>query len=189
MSSPNQLLENNIIDPCSKPIPSVTDYHKENDDFIIEYAEIEHLRKVNEEDDTDFVVEKVVEEVSRTPRQAYIDSFANDVGILNIIEKVRMSGDATLLNQTKRVPMKVVGKDALGHDVEAVVDVSAYQVDQVAALESYKIGAKAFDSLDPDLKKKLNLEAVANLSDEEILAYVKGKAVALAPKQEEGENK
>lgn len=154
-----------------KPNVVVTDYNKDSDKYVIEYGEVERV-KITGKKDTDFVIKKDVVEINRTLRQEILDSNADDVGILNILEKVRTSGDGTLLNQTHRVPMAGAEKDALGHNVEPVVDVTKYQVDQVAALESYKVGAAAFESLDPDLKKKLNFEQVANLSDQEIDAYI-----------------
>lgn len=164
-----------------KPKEEVTNYHKDIDDYIIEYGEIDHVKMIGKED-TDFVINKEVKEISRTNRQEYYDSFSTDVGILNIIKKVQLSGDVTLLNQTGRVPGYVVGKDALGHDVEEVVDVSKYQVDQIDALESYKVGAAAYNELDENLKKKLSFEQVAKLKDDEIDAYLESVKQALIAK-------
>lgn len=157
-----------------QPKRCYTDYCKDSDVNIITYMEIEKVKMTGDKD-TDFVISKEIIVDDKVNRQKYLDSQSNDVGIMNIIEKVRLSGDASLLNQTGRVSMAAVEKDSAGHDVEPVVDVTRYQVEQIDALESYKIGAAAFDSLDPELKKKLSLEQVAKLSDAEIDAFLNGR--------------
>lgn len=162
-----------------KPVAAVTDYHKDVDKYIIEYVEKEFVKvtddsKKGELGDDGFIITKKVVEASRTDRQAYIDSFADDVGILNIMKKVALSGDESLLNQTHRVSMPGNSKDALGRAVEDIVDVTKYQVDQVDALESYKVGAAVYNQLDPELKKKMSFEEVAKMSDTEIDAYLNG---------------
>lgn len=185
------------LDPKTAPKHTETDYHKEGDKYIITYDEVESVKILSDKEtvatkdeiEKDFIVNKKVKEVDRVDRQKYLDSQAGDVGILNIIEKVRLSGDWSLVDQTHRVSMSGCEKDALGHDVEPIVDVTQYQVDRVAALESYKIGAKAFDNLDPELKKKMSLEQVAKMSDAEIDAFLAARAEALAPKEKEGEDK
>lgn len=185
------------LDPKTAPKHTETDYHKESDKYIISYDEVESVRilsdkesvSTKEEIEKDFIVNKKVKEVDRVDRQKYLDSQAGDVGILNIIEKVRLSGDMSLLDQTHRVSMSGSEKDALGHDVEPIVDVTQYQVDRVAALESYKTGAKAFNDLDPELKKKMSLEQVAKMSDAEIDAFLAARAESLTPKAKEGEEK
>lgn len=169
-----------------KPKVIETDYHTDGDKFIITYGEIERVKMIGDKD-TDFIVLTDVKEIDRTDRQAFLDSQANEVGILNIIEKVRLSGDVTLLNQTGRVPLAAVEKDALGHDVEPIVDVTRYQVDQVDALESYKSGAAAFDSLDPELKKKMTFEQVAKMSDAEIDAFLKARQEAIIAASKKGD--
>ena len=180
------MVTNPFVPIKDKPKVVETDYHKDGDKYIITYAEIDKVKMTGEKD-TDFVVLTEVKEVDRTDRQAYLDSQSNDVGILNIIEKVRLSGDITLLNQTGRVPLAAVEKDALGHDVEPVVDITAYQVDKVEALESYKFGAAAFESLDPELKKKMTFEQVAKMSDAEIDAFLKARQEALLAASKKGD--
>ena len=185
------------LDPKTAPKATVTDYHKDGDKYIITYEEVESVKILSDKEivstkdeiEKDFIVNKKVKEVDRVDRQKYLDSQAGDVGILNIIEKVRLSGDMSLLDQTHRVSMLGCEKDALGHDVEPIVDVTKYQVDRVVALESYKSGAKAFNDLDPELKKKLSLEQVAKMSDAEIDAFLAARVQALTPKVKEGEDK
>ena len=191
---------NNPFAPLKEaPKHTITDYNKDSDKYIITYGEVESVKilidkdtiETKDEIENDFIINKKVKELDRVNRQEYLDSQAGDVGIMNIIEKVRLSGDVTLLNQTGRVPMAVVEKDVLGHDVEAVVDVTKYQVDQIDALESYKVGAKAFNSLDPGLKKKMSLEQVAKMSDAEIDAFLAARNAQInsVNNTEEGDNK
>ncbi len=184
---------NNPFCPLKEaPKHSETDYHKDSDKYIITYGEVDSVKILSDKDAIDpkkeiegnFVLNKKVKEVDRVSRQEYLDSQAGDVGILNIIEKVRLSGDVTLLNQTGRVAMKSTEVDALGHQVEPVVDVTRYQVDQIEALESYKVGAKAFDALDPELKKKMSLEQVAKMTDSEIDAFLSSRIAASQKKVE-----
>lgn len=161
------------IETKSLPKAVETNYQKDGDIYVIEYGVKERVKMVGEKD-TDFVIEKDVVEISRTKRQDLLDSQSDDVGIMNIIKKVALSGDTSLLNQTKRVGYPGVDTDALGRPVEDVVDITKYQVDRVAAFEAYKKGSALYKSLPDELKGKLSLEGVANLSDEAIDAYVKG---------------
>lgn len=151
--------------------PCETDYHKDSDKFILEYAEVDHLVSHGEKD-TDFVVRTAVEECSRVDRQKYIDSYEVDVGILNILEKVRRSGDVSLLHQVSTPDIPSHEKDSLGRPVQNIVDITNYQVDKIDALNSFKLGAKSFEELPDDLKKKMSLKEVANMSDQDIQKYL-----------------
>ena len=170
------------------PTPTVTNF---DDKDIVEYGVVQKVKKLGEKD-TDFVIEEEVVETNRYNRQEYINSFRNDVGILNIIEKVRLSGDTTLLNQNPRVPLGPSGKkDSLGRDLEPVVDVIGYQVDRIDALESVKKTRQAgTNGLPSDLIKGLSFDGVAHLSDAEIDTYfadLAAKAKAAKAKEKEGE--
>ena len=116
------------VETKNLPKPTETDYHKDNDVYIIDYMEVEHVKLVGDKD-TDFVKSVTIDESSRVKRQDYLDEQASDVGILNIIKKVALSGDISLFNQTNRVGLPAVEKDALGHDVEQVLDLTAYSVE------------------------------------------------------------
>lgn len=93
-----------------------------------------------------------------------------------------LSGDTSLLNQTHRVSLPGNEKDALGRPVEDINDLSAYQVDKITALESFKKGAETFKDLDPALKGKKSLEDVAKMPDSEIDAYIKAQVEAISNK-------
>lgn len=51
------------------------------------------------EGDYDFIVEKEVYEEGRCNRDDYIESFSSDVGVENILRKVQLTGDTTLVNR------------------------------------------------------------------------------------------
>lgn len=153
------------------PSVDITDYHKENDDFIIEYVEVDHVKSIGDKD-TDFVINTTIEVGSKVSRQEYIDSYSDEVGILNILEKVRRTGDVSLLHQVDSPVMPSHDKDALGRPVQDIVDITSYQVDRIDALESFKKGSTSYADLPDDLKGKLSMKDVASLSDAEINDYL-----------------
>lgn len=162
-------------DHSKLPTPAVTDYHKDDDVYVIEYQEVRHI-KVLGDDDTDFIESTSVEEFSRVNRQDLLNEQSGDVGILNIMKKMALSGDTSLLNQTHRTSFPGIEKDALGRPVEDVVDLTRYSnIDKIDALNGFKKGAEVFQNLDEDLKGKKTLEEVAKLSDAEINEYLKSK--------------
>ena len=92
---------NGVVDnhTARRLFPVVETKPGKDDNDIVEYAWKQKVRKVGEGED-DYVIEEVCEEVSRVNRQAYIAKDSDQVGVMNILEKVRRSGDLTLLNQT-----------------------------------------------------------------------------------------
>lgn len=165
-----------------------TDYHKDSDKFIIDYEEVDHLVSLGEKD-TDFVVRTDVEESSRVDRQKYIDSYEVDVGILNILEKVRRSGDVSLLHQVSSPDIPSHEKDSLGRPVQDVVDITKYQVDKMDALNSFKQGAKSFDEIPDSLKGKLSFKDFANMSDQDIQKYLDSVRDLIISHREKGKEK
>lgn len=161
------------VDKKKMPVGTITDYHKDEDLYIIDYAEVKHVKIIGEKD-TDFIENVVVEEIGRTNRQDYYDEQSGDVGILNILRKVAFSGDESLLNQTHRLSNPGSEKDALGRPVEDIVDLTDYSgVDRVQALNKFKEGAAVYQDLDPALKGNKSFEEVAKMSDDEIHQYIK----------------
>lgn len=181
----------NLFQPIApKDAPKVVerDLHTDVDKYIIEYGVKQRVKMLSDNDD-DFVIVDEVVELSRTDRQKYLDSQSSDVGILNIIKKVQLSGDVTLLNQTGRVPVACHEKDSLGRDLEDVVDISNYQVDKIEAFESIKKGTSEISDLPDDLKKGLSFEGIAKMSDDDInLYFSKLAAAAIAAKKGDNEN-
>lgn len=153
-----------------KPKATVTDYSADQD--IVDYAEEEYVVKTGE-GDKDFVVKKRVVETSRLNRQDYINSFADEVGIKNILKKVQATGDETLLKQR---PDGVF------------IDVTQFPDNRAGMYEAVKNGVEAFDNLPDDIKKKMSMEDfVNNFGQKEFDDYVKAKVDAiLAAKEKEG---
>ena len=180
----NNFVEETLIDSwgCDHsqlPVPTVTDYHKDEDDYIIEYQEVRHVKVIGDKD-TDFIESTTVEECSRVNRQDFLNEQTGDVGILNIMKKMALSGDTSLLNQTNRSAIPGSEKDSLGRAVEDVVDLTRYSnIDKIDALNGFKKGAEVYSNLDEDLKGKKSLEEVARLSDAEINDYLKSKIDAI----------
>ena len=120
--------------------------------------------------DDDFIIEKVVLE-ERQPIAEVVNADAESVGVYNIIKQVMRTGDTSLLP----------------------ADDGKCQVDLVGApenlMELKQLGVdaeKAFNGLDPELTKGLDMASFVNsLSQEQIDAFVKSVAERAAGKVEE----
>lgn len=157
----------------NKPKATCTDYSADKD--IVEYAEEQYIEKTGE-GDKDFVVKTRVVESSRINRQDYISSFADEVGIKNILKKVQATGDETLLKQRPD---------------GAFIDVTQFPDTRSGMYEAVKNGVKAFDDLPDDVKKKMSMEDFVNyFGQKEFDDYVKAKVDEIvAAKAKEGEDK
>ena len=155
-----------------KPKHTVTDYTKGKD--IVEYEEQEYVEKIGE-GDTDFIVKKRVIEKSRVNRQEYISSFSDEVGIHNILKKVQMTGDETLLKQRADAPY---------------FDATQFQTSRSDLVNAVNKGVQAFDDLPDDVKKKMSMETFVNtFGQKDFDALVQAKVDAiLAAKEKKGEN-
>lgn len=85
--------------------PSYTEADLSTDKDYIESELIESIEDYK--DNVNFRIDLIPVESKRVNRQDYINSFRQDVGILNILEKVRLSGDTTLLNRINRASLPV----------------------------------------------------------------------------------
>lgn len=170
------------LDPKKAPKSTTTDFNKDDDKFIIEYDEIDVIKKTGEKE-TDFILDKKTVESSRINRQEYINSFRGDVGIMNILEKVRLTGDATLLDQTKRspVPSEKTGRGNL----EEIVDISNIPNSFIQADECITKGHDLFKDLPADLKGKLSFEDFVVKSPELYEKYIAAVKESAAKKESE----
>lgn len=162
----------------NKPTPTVTDYSV--DDDIIEVEEHEVIEKTGE-GPSDFIVKKVVVEVNRVNRADYIASFEGDVGIKNVLKKVNLTGDATLLNQR-------------GASISPeLVDITQFPSDKTDAFNAVKEGVDNFDNLPEDIRNKMSLESfVKFFGQDKFNELVKSQvdaAIAAAQAKKEGEDK
>lgn len=119
----------------------------------------------------DFIVVKAGKE----DRQAYIDSFADECGVYNILKKFNQTGDLSLLNQRdvqfgdiSDLPVDELNPAALAARAEGSVD----------KLRSY-LG----DDITPEVLASMSIEEINSLIDKVVAARVE-KA---APEKKEGE--
>lgn len=116
----------------------------------------------------DFVIEKVVRETSRLDANDYVQSFADDVGIENILKKIALTGDVSLLNQRQRSIGQV---DENGYEV--LQDYTGIPGDVLEAAAIVKSGRDVFSSLPADLVKGRSFaEFVETATQDEIQAYM-----------------
>lgn len=160
----------------------------ENND-IVEYEEYDVFNKVGE-GDQDIVVTKGVRECSRMNRRDYINSSRDDVGILNIIKKVQLSGDATLLQQRKRPDVHTsVAPD--GTILEDVQDYTLVQKDITQIQKDVEKGKASYDALPKVVTTGTSFDSFASMSNEELNALYKklGDEIAAKQKAAKGEEK
>lgn len=116
----------------------------------------------------DFVVKKVVRETSRISADEYVQSFKDDVGIENILKKVALTGDVSLLNQRQRSTGVV---DENGYEV--LQDYTGIPGDALEAAQAVKSGRDVFSSLPADLVKGRSFaEFVETATADELQAYM-----------------
>lgn len=152
----------------TQPIPDQED--------IVTYVRKNKVKKVGNTGNTeeDYVVEEVVVEDSRVNRQAFIDKDASDVGVLNILEKVRRSGDATILNQTGSIiPEGLQDYTDVPHNVQGVLD-------------AMQKGANSFEGLKA-IFGDTSFDALANMSADDIAAKLNAYVIANMAQQKKGE--
>lgn len=154
--------------------PVVPTLPGKDDDDIVEYAWKQKVRKVGDGED-DYIIEEVVEEVSRCNRQAFIAKDADNVGVLNILEKVRRSGDLTLLNQTHS---QISGE---------LQDYTNVPTSIGEALSAVQTGADSFAALRA-IFGDISFDQLANMSSDEIASAL-NNYVASQQTHTEGENK
>ena len=134
----------------------------ESDDNNYIYSrEFKDKYKKTGDGEDDFVIEQVVEVTEKIDRQQYIDSFKDDVGILNILKKVELTGDVTLLNQRTRATVDV---DENGR--EPVNDISNFG-DQETARGVLMNVSQIIASLSPEMR-----EAIVNMTPEQLNEYI-----------------
>lgn len=112
--------------------------------------------------------------------QEYINSFADEVGIQNILKKLSISGDKSLLNQT--------GREALCPDggLEPIQDYSNVPKNKTEAFNAVVKGVNAFDELPDDVKGKMSMEQfVKFFGQDEFDAYINKVVAAMQPKEED----
>lgn len=111
--------------------------------------------------------------------EAMINSYADDVGIQNILKKVALTGDKSYLNQTGRVPLTDGG-------LEPIQDYTNVPKSKTEAFNAVAAGVAAFDNLPSDIKQKMSFSQLAEtFGQKEFDDYITNKINALMPKQKE----
>lgn len=64
---------------------------------------------------------------------------------------------------------------------------TAYGVDKIEAFNAYKHGAEVYSNLPEELKGKLSMEEVANLSNEVINSYIQSQVEAIIAASKKGD--
>lgn len=118
----------------------------------------------------EYVIKQDVKITSSIDTQEYIQSFADDVGIENILKKFDLVKDPELLNQVTRptVPIAEDGK-------EVVQDYTGLPANEEEALKLAVQARDEFNSLPEDLVKGRSFSEFAeSCTKEELLAYIQG---------------
>lgn len=110
-----------------------------------------------------FITVEEVYEKSSVDRQEYINSFRDDVGIENILKKVQMSGDMTLLNQ----------RQAVQGEPGEVKDITIFQEDEETLAALGDSAAAKYAALPVELTKGRTMEQfLKEVNAEEINAFI-----------------
>lgn len=171
-----------ILTDKQKPKCTETDFSVDKD--IVTYETREVVKKTGEGDEDFIVINKVVE-TSRKNRQDYINSFSSEVGILNILKKVALTGDDPYNNEY--IEQRKGGQ---------YIDATALPSNKTDAFKAVEHGVNVFDSLPEELKGKLSMEKFVEEFGQEafdkyiekVIAGLKGEAKA-EPVKEEKEGK
>ena len=155
------------------PVPYQTK-DTEDDKYIIERAMVDVVEKTGE-GKQDFIVKQELQEISRVNRADYINSHRGDVGILNILKKVQLTGDATLLNQRQV---------ELGY-----ADITQLPKDKMEAMDAVQEGVAAFDDLPETIKGKMSMAQFAQQGNAEFDALVDAVVKKVKDAQDSQEKK
>lgn len=112
---------------------------------------------------------KIVE-ADKEDREAYIQSFAAETGIYNILRKYSKTGDASLLN---------VSNLSYG-------DISDLPTDELDPVKAAEAAAEALSGLNSSLGTELTQEQLAAMSSEELNALIQNAVAAAAAKANSG---
>lgn len=112
-----------------------------------------------------------------------IQSYSDDVGIQNILKKLSLSGDKSILNQTGREPLCPNG------GLEPVQDFSQVPESKAEAFNIVAAGVQAYDNLPADIKGKMSLEQfVKEFGQSQFDQFVQGLVAKYqTPENKEGE--
>lgn len=90
------------------------------------------------------------------PIKEYIESFADDVGIQNILKKVAMTGDKSYLNQTGRSSLETDENNR-----EPVQDYTDAPMSKTDAFNAVAAGVRAYDALPEEIRGQMSFAQFA----------------------------
>lgn len=112
-------------------------------------------------------------DTDKEDRQAYIDSFADECGVMNVLKKYALTGDASLLNQREL----------------SYGDISDLPVDELNPEALQQRADATLAALNAKLGTQLTAEQLQSMSQDELLALMIKASTPAAeePKESEGE--
>lgn len=143
------------------------EYPKSTGEYI-DY-EIKQVKKSTGPNADDFEIEEKVIE-NKTNIKEFINSFADQVGVENILKKVALTGDTSLLNQVPEV-----------HGDMSIIPEDAGEKFRMA-----KSAQEAYSKIDPELTQGQSMEEfIKGLNADKINAYIEAKINAKAAEKKE----
>lgn len=134
-------MKSNLTIPQEKmPQATTTDWSKA-DKTISKYVMKDIVKKTGE-GENDYVIIKKQVLVSEQDRDEYVQSFADDVGILNVLKKVALTGDASMYNA----------------QANQGIDTTNLPDNKIDAFDVVSKGVLAFDNLPDEIKQKMTME-------------------------------
>lgn len=162
---------NNYLDRVDGFVLTGQVFPNPDNDDIVEYDVVDTVVKTGEKD-TDFIIQKKIIEVARYNRRDYLNSSSDEVGIMNILKKVQMSGDVELLNQRSGTSLPTVATVG-GRDFQEIYDTTILPTSKVAANDAVVQGVHTFDTLPEDMKNKMSMaDFVNNFGAEQLQNYL-----------------
>lgn len=144
------------------------------DDYIVEYMRINKAVPIG--DDGEVTVKEEYVQTRKYNRQEYIDSFRNDVGILNILKKVQYQGNSVLDAVAK---INAVDPSLINRTPKQTEDVDISNLPNDIG-DAYSVVEKAhviFESLPEELKGKMNFDTFVQSFDQKAFdEYIAKKA-------------
>lgn len=154
-------MSNPFVRPSNRPQCKGTDFIPIDKNTIDTYIVRPKLVKTGK-GDFDFITKDTVILDSRVNRSDVINEHSDEVGILNIIRKVRETGDKSLLNQ--RVPSF---DNKTTEDIEDKLNAAIEAKNNYANLDPELTGGKSFEKFTENV-----------MSEEDFNAYVDKKVQA-----------
>lgn len=139
-----------------------------NDYKIKDYAKCNIVQKVNHLDKSDDTVFDVVTEINITDIVSlddYINSFRDDVGVINILKKVSRTGDLSLLKQCD----------------PGYVDMTNMPEDFIQAKAMYDQAIASYNMLPVEIRGNMPFEEFIKLSADDLNARVESYVSSLNP--------